>query len=263
MPLLTGIDETAMTARLPRASVVAEKVPLLHVDPSLFDLIENPPHEFSTNAIGGKSEKTQRAEELLGLPPSVYFYAGRAHPDFGSSAFAFAAGCEESHTGSASPFDTGGLLSDPPHIKVRLEPTDGKSERVAFGKASEMPLDRWRNAFGKCLAAYFDSDLDYWHKRPSVPDPEGLFELNDDWRAWTFEIRFSEGQSIHERVAWCADETVMSHLRRLADQQPSAIPGDPPTGLDQFFAGPLALEPAGTPQFCARIEHWVREQIAG
>lgn len=262
MPLLDAIVESVIAERLRDSSEVAKRVPLLHVDPNLLELIVSPPHEISPNPISGKSDNTRRAEEMLGLSASVYFYAGRAHPQFGNAAFAFPAGCEASHSGSVSPFDTGGLLSDPPRIKVRLDPTDGEPERVAFGKASQVPLGQWREAFGKCLAAYFAVDLDYWHKRPSVSDPEGIFELNDDWRAWTFEIRFHEGHSIHDRIAWCADESVMNQLRRLADQQPLAVPGDPLSGLDRFLAEPTALDMAGTPLFCGRIEQWVVEQVA-
>ena len=258
MPLLSEFDETVLAARLPASNAVAAKVPLVHVERQLIERIKQPPHEIPTSEPGSK---TRHAEEQLGLPPSAYFYAGRAHPKFGNVAMAFAAGCEDSHTGSASPFDTGGLVSNPPHLKLRLVPTNGETERVAYGKASLLPLDQWRATFGRFLAAYFDSDVDYWQKKPSRLDPEGLFELNDDWRAWTFEIRFSEGQSIHERAAWCADEAVMSQLRRLVDQQSPTIPGDPPSGLDQFFDGPPPLEPTGTPQFCTRIEQWVREQI--
>lgn len=263
MPLLSDVDETAFAARLPASNAVANKVPLVHVDRAVIDLIDHPPHEIPTSAKGSNSDKTRRVEGMLELAPSAYFYAGRAHPKFGSTAFAFAAGCEDAHTGSATPFDTGGLLNSPPrNLKLRLIPNDGEAERVAFGKASMLPLDQWRATFGRFLAAYYDSDVDYWQKKPSRLDPEGLFELNDDWRAWTFEIRFSEGQSIHERAAWCADEAVMNQLRRLADQQPPHIPGDPPSGLDRFFAGPPPLEAAGTPQFCDRLEQWVREQIA-
>ena len=262
MPLLSDIDETKLAARLPTSSAVAKNVAIVHVDRTVINLIEHPPYEIPTSASGSNADSTRRVEDMLALPPSAYFYAGRAHPNFGSTAFAFAAGCEDAHSGSASPFDTGGLLSNPPHLKLQLSPTDGEAERVEFGKASMLRLDQWRETFGTFLAAYFDADVDYWQKKPSLSDPERLFELNNDWRAWTFEIRFSEGQSIHERAAWCADETVMSHLRRLDDQQPPTIPGDPPSGLDRFFAGPPALEAAGTPQFCERLEQWVREQIA-
>src|SRR5208282_3209357 len=62
------------------------------------------------------------------------------------------------------------------------------------------------------LAAYFPADIDYWNGKPRPCDPEGLYELNTDWRSWTFEIRFYEGQSIHERAAWCADEPPWKHF---------------------------------------------------
>ncbi len=260
MPLLTDIDDAEFAARRPASNAVAMKMPIVHVGPNLIDLVVHPPHEIPTSVTDGKPN-TKRTEEMLGLPPSAYFYAGRACPDFGNTALAFAAECEAGHTGSASPFDTGSLLSTPPHLKLRMNPNDGEAERVTFGKASTIPLDRWRETFGTFLAAYFDSDIDYWHKKPNRHDPEGRFELNTDWRAWTFEIRFSEGQSIHARAAWCAREDVMRKLQKLVDEAPPAIPGDPPSALEQFFAGPLALELAGTEQFCPRLEQWGREQV--
>ncbi len=53
----------------------------------------------------------------------------------------------------------------------------------------------------------------------------------------------------------------MSVLRRLQDEQEVTPPGDPPSAVDRFLAGPPALEPAGTPAFCTRLELWVREQV--
>lgn len=262
MPLLTGIDASMLGERQSTSNAVARKVPLVHVDANVIDLIENPPHQIPTYATGGKSKNTHRTETLLALGPSAYFYAGRAHPQFGNTALAFAAGCEAGHTGSASPFDTGGLLSSPPHLKIRLNPTDGEAERVEFGMASLLPLDDWRGTFCTFLAAYFESYVHYWQKKPNRHDPEGLVELNEDWRAWTFEIRFSQGHEIAERVAWCADEIMMNELRRMVDDAPPTIPGDPPSFLDQFLAGPPALEPAGTILFCTRLEQWVQEQVA-
>jgi hypothetical protein len=65
-----------------------------------------------------------KAETALGLPRSLYFYSGRACPEFGDVALAFEAGSEDGHTGSATPFDTGGLLAG--HIKAsaKLDPKD-------------------------------------------------------------------------------------------------------------------------------------------
>jgi hypothetical protein len=78
--------------------------------------------------------------------------------------------------------------------------------------------------FARILAAYFGGPADYWAGRPRPWDPEGLYELNDDWRAWTFEIRFSEGQAIDACAAWCADESIMAVLRRMQDEQEVAPP---------------------------------------
>src|SRR5262249_3094758 len=139
---------------------------------------------------------TRRAEDLLGLGRSAYFYAGRAHPSFGCVAFAFGPSCEAEHAGSVTPFDTGGLVHPPRFIRIRLGPSDGEAELVLYAQSSEIPLDRWRDVFARVLAAYFVSDIDYWQGRPMPLDPEGLYELNTDWRAWTFEVRFHEGQSI-------------------------------------------------------------------
>jgi hypothetical protein len=224
-------------------------------------IVEEPPHEIPTSDDQGYcTEFTRHSESLLGLSPSAYFYAGRAHPSFGSVALAFAPSCQDTHTGSVTPFDTGGLLHPKRRISVRLIPTDGEAERVQYGQSSEIRLDQWRDVFARVLAAHFVSELDYWRGRPLPFDPEGLYELNSDWRSWTFEVRFYEGQSIHDRAAWCADEPTMEALRRRLDSQNATPPGDPLSPLERFLQGPVALEPAGTTSFCQRLEQWVREQ---
>jgi hypothetical protein len=90
-------------------------------------------------------------------------------------------------------------------------------------------------------------------------DPEEIFILNRDWIAWTFEIRFTSGPSIHDRLAWCADGGVMSRLRQLAEQEPLPLPGMPPTPLQRFPQGPAPLVPAGSPDFHTEIEAWIRQ----
>lgn len=258
-------DTSAYEHRLPNCRAIAHQISLVHVSGRarpFHATVRDPPHRIPTSVDAAYcTDGTRRAESLLGLSPSAYFYAGRAHPGFGDVALAFALGSEALHTGSATPFDTGGLVHPDRYLKIRLSPADGEAERVQYGKASEVPLDRWRNVFAQVLAAYFGTAAEYWEGRPNPWDPEGLYELNNDWRAWTFEIRFSEGQSIHERAAWCANEPLMEILRRLQDQQEPAPPGDPATALDRFLAGPGALEPTGTPSFCRRMEQWVREQV--
>jgi hypothetical protein len=261
-------DTAAYNRRLLHCRNVGQRIALVHVSGRArpFETtVEGAPYEIPTSEDQQYcTDSTRRAESLLGLSPSVYFYAGRAHPSFGWVALAFAAGCETGHTGSATPFDTGGLVHPDPktRIKLRLDPADGEAERVEYGRTSEIHLAQWRDVFSRVLAAHFASELDYWMGRPQPFDPEGLYELNSDWRAWTFEIRFHEGQPIHDRAAWCADEPTMELLRRRLDSQAATPPGDPPTSLEKFLSGPGALEPAGTPTFCSRLEQWVREECS-
>lgn len=256
-------EVSAYARQLPICRGIAERIALVHVSgkEKPFEMtVENPPHEIPTSVdLGYCTDVTRRAEALLGLSPSAYFYAGRAHPAFGNVALGFIPGCEATHTGSATPFDTGGLVHPDRHIKVRLDP-DGEAELVAYGRSCEIPLDRWRSVFAQILAAYFSSVTDYWTGRPLPYDPEGLYELNSEWRAWTFEVRFYEGQSIHDRAAWCADKQVINELRRRQRAQEKTPPGDPPTPLERFLQGPPALDPKGTPDFCQRLEQWVRDQ---
>jgi hypothetical protein len=79
------------------------------------------------------------------------------------------------------------------YIRVRLDETDEMAAVAQYGTDSEMSLDEWRGNLARVLAAYFDDDSDYWRGRPARPDPEDLYTLNDSWRAWTFEVRFTEG----------------------------------------------------------------------
>jgi hypothetical protein len=258
-------DMLGCARRLSACQSVAQRIPLVHVsgrERPFETTVNSSSHAIPTSEdTAYYTELTRRAEDLLGLPRSAYFYAGRAHPAFGNVAMAFAADCQADHTGSATPFDTGGLMHPGRPVKLRLEPTDGEAERAQYGKDSVIPLDRWRDVFGQVLAAYFENADEYWLGRPNPHDPEGLYELNDDWRAWTFEVRFSEGQSVHDRAAWCADESVMEALRRLQDEQEATPPADPPTALDLFLQGVASLEPTGTPEFCKRVEQWVYAQV--
>jgi hypothetical protein len=257
----TPFDAAEYARRSPNCRGVAERIALVHVTgrERPFEMtVENSPHEIPTSDdVGYYTDFTRRAEALLGLPPSAYFYAGRAHPDFGNVALAFVPGCEAAHTGSATPFDTGGLVHPNRYIKVRLD-TDNEAELVAYGRSSEIPLDQWREVFGRVLAAYFSSEIDYWTGTPLPHDPEGLYELNGEWRSWTFEVRFYEGQSIYDRAAWCADKQVVRDLLRRQDAQGKTPPGDP-TPMDRFLQTP-ALEPGGSDDVCQRLEQWVRDQ---
>jgi hypothetical protein len=279
MPVLTDLEERlqrspfdadAFRKRFPMAASVAERMHLVHVTGAkisgerwnaFISIVTEPPRAIPTSEnLVYCTDDTRRAEDAIGFPRSVHFYAGRAHPAFGSVAVVFGPGCQQGHSGSATPFDTGGFVWQPvPPMKVRLVPNDELPQRISYCRKSELSLDEWRQAFARFLAAYFDKSEDYWTGRPSRPDPEGLYELNDDWRCWAFEIRFAEAQPIHDRVAWCADESVMQALFRLHNSEPNA-PGEP-RPVHRFLNNPPALKPSGTPFYCKAVENWVMGQL--
>jgi hypothetical protein len=158
-----------------------------------------------------------------------------------------------------TPFDSGALVHPKKHIRIQLDPDDELPARIQYGKASCLELSEWRPFFAQVLAAYFDTDIDYWIGRPGRIDPEFIYELNTSWESWTFEVRFYEPQAIHDRIAWSADEGVLNRLRQMLNDQPVTIPGDPPTALDRIFEI-APLDPSGSPTFCATMDRWAREQ---
>jgi len=265
MPVLTDLKTRIQTApfseadyrkRLPRSEEVAKATPLVHVDGRFEAILATAPHELPT----AESTNTKNAEVALGYPPSVYFFAGRACPRFGNVAIAFAPSCEAIHSGSVTPFDSGGMVHPNKYIEVKLQPDAELPSRVQYGKASTILLTEWRAAFAEILAAYFDSDLSYWNGRPTRLDPEELYGPDNSYQAWSFEVRFYEPHGIRDLVAWNADESLMNRIRRMQDEQPVTIPGDAPTGLDHLFSVP-PLDPAGSPTFCATMERWVISEV--
>ena len=157
-------------------------------------------------------------------------------------------------------FRFGGLVNPKKHIKITLVPDDENPARIEYGKKSTLELSEWREVLSRVLAAYFDRDIDYWTGYPARHDPENLYDRWNSYQAWSFEVRFYEPQPVLKRVAWTADESTMNCLRRMLNEQPVTIPGDPPTILDQVFAVP-ALDPAGSPTFCATMEQWVIAEV--
>lgn len=275
MPALTDLDHrlagnaeqnASFQRNESQARQVAADMPLVHVSGKgvPFDaLLTQPPHEIPTSSHPTYcSDATRRAESLLGLAPSAYFYAGRACPDFGDVALAFGPSCDARHTVSVTPFDTGGLVHEKRFIRCNLNGPNDEAALVDFAKASEIPGAAWRDDFARFLSAYFDPLTDYWEGRPAYDDTEGLFTLAaNSFRAWTFEVRFAEGHSVLDRVAWVADKRVMDSLRQRQHEQPVAVPGEPETVLDQFLKQP-PLNPDGSNLFCEELESWVRTQVS-
>jgi len=274
MPALSGLQNQMSMNPTQRESFdrneaharkIAKMVHLVHVsstnEVSFDELLTEPPHSIPTSDHASYcSDATRRAEDLLGLARSAYFYAGRACPAFGDLALAFEPSIENGHTVSVSSIDTGGLVHPKRYIKCEVAGTDEDAARIEFGKECEVKGSDWRGEFARFLAGYFEPLADYWKGRPAYEDPEKVFTLGDDCRAWTFEVRFAEPQLILDRVAWTAKKSQLELLRRKQAAQPVAVPGDPISVLDQFLNQP-PLNPVGSDVFCEELESWIMTKV--
>jgi hypothetical protein len=246
---------------------VTEHVHLLHVThgragrPTLADLVRSGEIPTSEVSKGYCGPGTRFVEQHLGYPASVYFYAGRACPDYGQAALAFAPASERDRLHSATPFGTGGVVKKDLNnaFRLNLQPDDLEA-RVAYCRRSTVYADSkagWRADFARWLAVYYPTDpAGYWAKAPETRDPEDLYHLNDDWQAWTWEVRFSRGPSVLEAERWAANPAFLPELlQSLATVDLAPDEADRLSG----FIGKLQ-NPPGTAIFCEDLERWVREQ---
>ena len=241
-------------------SEVAANIPLLHTSGNetrhriSFDEIlfsENPVLPTSEEKNRYCSEDTRDYEDILGLGRCLYFYAGRAHPSFGQIVLAFEPNIESKHTGSATPFDTGGVVNDKIQTNIKNFNDEAKKK---FAQKYTSTLGRWRIDFGIYLAAFFESTRDYWFGRPYKVDKEELYEqkYGNKWRSWTYEIRFWEEQSVLESVKWCASESQTQRLHEGILARSPIVDSDLITFMDN------ALEPMGSLRYIEKMEEWAR-----
>jgi hypothetical protein len=242
------------------AAAVAREMPLLHVTGKHDGFEERllaPPYQLTPSGAGASSESTLAAEESLDLGSSLYFYAGRAHPGFGLMALAFKAESESSHTGSATPFDSGGVCRG--YIRLALSQA-GQEALRRFVRESIVDLSRWRDEFAKFLAAYFSPLLAYWSDRPCRSDPEQIFaDPQNEWRAWTYEVRFREVQQIFDAVAWCAKgKDVRERFNRKLRNVP-ALRTELREAIAHFRQREIRHD--DTVCHCELIQEWARKEI--
>jgi hypothetical protein len=266
MPHLDNLPGLAADL-LSRSQSVADRIHLVHVTdgrlgrPTLADLVPSGEIPTSEENKGYCGPGTRFVEEKVGYPPSVYFYAGRACPDYGQVALAFAPACEPDRAHLATPFGTGGVVKRDlgGAFRLNLQP-DGLEERVAYSQASTIRADiepGWQASLARWLAAYYPTDpAGYWTRAPETRDPEDLYHLNEDWQAWTWEVRFSRGPDALEADRWAADP---AHLHELLQTLGHVdLAADEADRLVGFRA--RLQTPTGTITFCEDLDRWVREQ---
>lgn len=250
-----------------QARKIAESIHLIHVTSSNLAqlLLLPPPCLLVTGKVPGRpADNMIKIEDLLGLGRCLYFYAGRAYPKAGGAAIAFNKECENGHTGSATPFDTGGLM---PVIVgglriCRIHTNLRDDQLIDFCNKCKKELDRrghdyWRDDFGEFLAAYFAQLEDYWLNSPWKADAAGIF-LNsaNSWRSWTYEIRFNEAHNIVDGAeAWCASD---AQWTLYADELENAPPED--VDLLNAFLLKSLNEDVGITNYGGAVEDWVRKE---
>jgi hypothetical protein len=154
-----------------------------------------------------KNRRTTMAEEVLDLGDCLYFYAGYACPDFGDMALVYDPAMSAQWQGSATPFDTGGIIG---YIRAHGLPAlvaeqrrhaaplteEEKDSFRRYVRSHRIDLGTWLEAFERFLDAHYEhvqrSERAAGYvrgERPSGPDPTNRHGGNDDRRAWTWEIQ--------------------------------------------------------------------------
>ena len=195
----------AYERNIKKAKDVASRVPLVRVDGNhitLKKLLEE--GEIQISNKGSASSDTCKDEDLLGRSPCVYFYLGRACPQYGNYAIALCVDKTDKLQQTWVPFDTGCMVKF-----FKNKRNTGRTKQY-FKEALNQASNR-RNDFARFFALYFEKPIYYWaeeDKEPVLPHPEGLYEFQGDpkfprWTAWTWEIGVEEEVRLMDTiVAW-------------------------------------------------------------
>lgn len=178
-----------------------------------------------------KTERTRRAEEALGIEGCLYFYVGHACPDFGDMVFVYDPTMSARWKGTATPFDTGGIIGYIHADGLPGRALDDAKRREATGLSDEekkafrhyieahriLALREWQPRFEAFIATYFASAADYVRgNRPDEDDETGRHHhRSNDRRAWTWEIQAHRDHPIFEGL-WLVRMSAEKHQRLSA-----------------------------------------------
>ena len=282
-----------IVSRLPDATRVAGKVPLVHVCGRIerltlaeylsFDDPRIPTSEHPTY-VGSLCRAVERA---CGFPPSIYFYAGRADPRFGSVALAFAADIEERPgvAGTVTRFDTGYVFRGPvvfPYVALEA--------RVAFILENTIPLIGWREQFAKFLCFCMSNLARYWYPQggPDCPHACPPYSPANDWNVWAWEVRLANSEpgsasssangsdpmrsssetppfpgpvSLLDCSAWSVTRQELTLLWRQERRNPSLSSNILPTNAAILLDERELVTPHGSEEPCIALERWIQDQL--
>jgi len=133
---------------------------------------------------------------------------------------------EAGHTGSSNPFDSGGAY------RQRINPVRfDRARAVRLIRETLVLLSEWRKEFAGFLHAYFPRLRNYFSGTPFPEGDWGPQDLparhpNDNWRAWTWEVRLYEEHPVSQHLhLWATLEE-----NYLALTNPQITSEQPPLG---------------------------------
>jgi hypothetical protein len=168
---------------------------------------------------------TRVHETTLGIDPNcVYAYLGRTLETFGETALVLPINAIK---GKVSPFDTGGLVNKINPVKA-LPDSDKRVFLNAFtwpiskipSLLSEHPTKQTRRV-QRYLAGVEPPDADgpsqLW---PNSKATAAIWRSNNDWRAWTWEVRSPEQFDVSRLEEWTCSPAlyaeILDHVDALA-----------------------------------------------
>jgi hypothetical protein len=203
------------------------RVPLIRVEGKRYSVC---PHLTMTPARFAAAVPLEReardqvardAEREFGMEPSLYFFAGIAHPDFGDVVLAYHPEPSTTLGGGATTFDTGGMYLG--RIKGRGLAT--AADRRAYVAGDRCALDAWRVRASRWIDDHFASVDAYLEPdgRPSACDPhDRMGHIENERRAWAFEVRLHEDRGLFEDLAFAV--VSQEFLQRALEESLSSPP---------------------------------------
>lgn len=187
---------------------------------------------------------TTAAEKLIGWPSSVYWYLAGIARAFGALAIGewnppLIVGIPYPEA-SCCPFDTGGLLADPPHFECGVP---DHAARCDYVERHVRPIDGWHGTAKGAISAAFDSFDDYVEAkpppRPSTENPHSHFVAAatlDDGRPWWWELRVDKASvsALPEpsQIHWHDDADRLATLARVRTRLGTIAAADRPSLLN-------------------------------
>jgi hypothetical protein len=183
------------------------RVPLIRVEGKRYSVCPHltmTPARFAAAApleCEARDQAARQAEHAFGFQPSLYFFAGIAHPDFGDVVLAYHPEPSTTLDGSSTTFDTGGM-----HLGlIKGHGLSTPADRKAYLDEDLCALDAWRARASNWIEEHFDSIDVYLEPdgRPNHTDPDDrLGHAENERRAWAVEVRLHGDRGLFDDLAF-------------------------------------------------------------